>query len=276
MARVAVRGVALNVETAGSGDSLMLLHGFAGTARTWTPHIATFARRYHVLAPDLLGHGDSDAPHDPGRYAIDEMTSDLVALLDRLRVGRVAVLGYSMGGRIALRMAVKFPGRVRALILESASAGIAEPAAFRARAAQDTAMADVIERDGVEAFVDLWERQPIFASQVGLPESVRAGLRRERLRNSARGLARCLRGLGQGVQPPMWGNLAEIRAPTQIIAGALDTAYVAIARQMHRSIPGSRLEIVPNAGHAVHLEQPTAFAEVVECWLQSLTLIAAR
>jgi 2-succinyl-6-hydroxy-2,4-cyclohexadiene-1-carboxylate synthase len=271
MVRIGVRDLDLNVETAGSGDPLLLLHGFAGTARTWYPHIATFARRYRVLAPDLPGHADSDAPDEPQRYAIEEVASDLVALLDRFQIDRAALLGYSMGGRIALYMSANFADRVKAMIVESASAGIVEDSLRRKRAAEDAALADAIERDGVAAFVDRWECQPIFASQVRLPESVRGGLRRERLRNSVRGLANCLRGLGHGAQPPLWDRLAEIRAPTLLIAGSLDPRYVAIAEQMHRAIRGSQLEVFPDAGHTVHLEQPEAFSQVVDRWLRSLT-----
>jgi 2-succinyl-6-hydroxy-2,4-cyclohexadiene-1-carboxylate synthase len=224
-----------------------------------------------VLAPDLPGHADSDAPDEAQRYAIEEVASDLVVLLDRFQIDRAALLGYSMGGRIALYMAVNFTDRVKALIVESASPGIAEDMLRRRRAAEDAATADAIERDGVAAFVDRWELQPIFASQARLPASVRGGLRRERMRNSARGLANCLRGLGQGAQPPLWDRLPEIRAPTLLIAGSLDPRYVAIAKRMHRTIRGSQLEVFPDAGHTVHLEQPEAFSQVVDRWLRSLT-----
>ncbi|MDR5682987.1 MAG: 2-succinyl-6-hydroxy-2,4-cyclohexadiene-1-carboxylate synthase [Armatimonadota bacterium] len=270
MPRIGVRGVQLNVETAGSGAPLVLLHGFAGTAQTWVPHTAALAKRCRVIAPDLLGHGDSDAPDDFGRYAIEEVSADLVALLDRLRIDRAVVVGYSMGGRIALNVAIGFPDRVSALVLESASPGIADAAHRRRRAAQDAALAEHIERDGVEAFVDFWERQPIFASQARLPPGVRTALRRQRLRNGAHGLANCLRGLGQGVQPPLWHRMAEVTAPTLLLAGALDADYVAIAERMHDAIRGSQLAIVPDAGHAVHLERPEAFGAVVDRWLRSL------
>jgi 2-succinyl-6-hydroxy-2,4-cyclohexadiene-1-carboxylate synthase len=268
---VPVNGVRLYVETAGAGPPLVLLHGFTGSAATWARLVRAADERFSTIALDLLGHGRSDAPADPGRYAIERGAADVIAVLDRLGVGRAGVLGYSMGGRLALYLATAAPERVAALVVESASPGIGEDAARRARAAQDAALAESIERDGVRAFADRWERQPLFATQLRLPAADREGVRAERLTHPARGLAGSLRGMGQGAQPALHDRLTGLRVPALIVAGALDAAYCRIARDMAGAIPAARLAVVPEAGHAVHLEQPDAFHGIVLEFLSEVT-----
>jgi 2-succinyl-6-hydroxy-2,4-cyclohexadiene-1-carboxylate synthase len=258
-----IDGVRLHVETAGSGPALVLLHGFTGNTKTWQGHLDAFAARYTTVAIDLLGHGASDAPADPTRYAAAHAVEDVIGVLDRLAVRRAALLGYSMGGRAALATTIAAPERVAALVLESTSPGLQGHQARLARAAQDAAQADAIEREGIAPFVDAWERNALFASQEDLPEEVRASLRAQRLQNTPAGLANSLRGFGQGVMPPMHDFLAGVAAPTLIIAGALDTGYVETAEAMREAMPNARLAVVPHAGHAVHLEQPQAFQRLV-------------
>lgn len=269
-ARVLVRGVSLHVETAGAGAPLVLLHGFTGSGESWRQHVPAFATRFLTLTIDLLGHGRSDAPADPGRYGIERVADDVLAVLDQLGLTRAAALGYSMGGRLALFLATVAPERISALVLESSSPGIRAPAERRERAARDTALADAIERDGITAFVDRWERLPLFATQARLPDAERAAQRAQRLAQSPRGLANSLRGMGQGVQPPLFERLATIPMPALIVAGALDPAYCALGHEMTRLIPNARLAIIPDAGHAVHLEQPEAFRVTVREFLDGV------
>jgi len=212
---------------------------------------------------DLLGHARSDAPVDAHRYGFEQTTRDLLALLDVLGIARAGVVGYSMGGRLALALAVMAPERVRVLILESTSPGLREAGVRRARAEQDAKLAAMLEQDGTAAFVDWWEELPLFRSQHRLSEPVRAALRAQRLQHNPICLANSLRGAGQGTQPPMHDQLPALRVPTLLIAGALDPDYCALGREMNGLIPASRLVIVPDAGHTVHVEHPDAFYRVV-------------
>ena len=253
-----VSGARLSFHTQGEGPALLLLHGFTGSSATWTPHLPTF-EGFTTVAVDLLGHGDSDAPPTPGRYRMERCVDDLTSLLDQLEIERAAVLGYSMGGRVALQFALRAPDRLWALVLESASPGIEDAAEREDRVRSDAALADEIERNGIDAFVDRWQALPLFASQRRLSPATREELRRQRLRNSTVGLANSLRGAGAGQEPPVLGRLAEIRIPTLLIAGALDQKYVAFARKISDALPCARTQIVPDAGHATHLEQPEAF-----------------
>lgn len=269
-ARMLVRGVSLHVETAGAGAPLLLLHGFTGSGESWTQHVPAFATRFRTVTIDLLGHGRSDAPADPGRYGIEQAANDLLAVLDQLGLTRAAVLGYSMGGRLALFLATVAPDRIRALVLESSSPGIRGPAERHEREARDAALADAIERDGITAFVDRWERLPLFATQARLPDAERVAQRTQRLAQSPRGLANSLRGMGQGVQPPLFERLATLPMPALIVVGALDSAYCALGHEMTSLIPNARLAVIPDAGHAVHLEQPEAFRLTVREFLDGV------
>lgn len=262
MSRLSISNVHLNVEITGEGPALLLLHGFTGSAVSWVP----FRRKWPdltLIAVDLLGHGRSACPQDSDRYSMERCVEDLLTLLDRLSIQRAAVLGYSMGGRVALHLALAAPDRLWALLLESASPGIEEPAERFERRQADDALAAAIQREGIEAFVARWEALPLFASQARLPPKVRAALRRQRLTNNPTGLAGSLRGMGAGAHPPLWHHLGEIRTPALLIAGALDEKYCDIARRMAAMMPNARLKIVADAGHAVHLEQPAAFARAV-------------
>jgi 2-succinyl-6-hydroxy-2,4-cyclohexadiene-1-carboxylate synthase len=265
-----VRGVPLEVAEEGDGPPVLLLHGFTGSAATWAPLARSLADGYATVAPSLPGHGRSGAPRDPARYDMASCVGDLLALLDALQAERAAVLGYSMGGRIALHLALAAPERVRALVLESASPGIADAAEREARRRSDEALADSIERDGIAAFVARWERLPLFASQASLPAAVREALRARRLASEPAGLAGSLRGIGAGAVAPLWARLGEIAAPTLVVAGALDETYRTIGAAMATSIPAARLAVVEGAGHAVHLERPEEHARLVRTFLDEV------
>ncbi len=265
MPYVHLDGVTYHYQMAGQGPLLVLLHGFTGSVDNWRPHFPALATRYRLLAVDLLGHGRTSAPATPTRYAMDAAAADLAALLARLTSEPAHLLGYSMGGRLALYVALTYPAQVKSLYLESASPGLEDGEARRQRQEQDEALADRIEQAGVPAFVDFWETLPLFASQQRLPAHVRSRLRRQRLQNRAHGLASSLRGMGTGVQPSLWSRLGELQMPVHLLVGALDSKFVALNRHMAQALPQATLTVVPDAGHAVHLEQPQRFQE----WLLS-------
>jgi len=254
-------GVTLDGEARDQRQTLVLLHGFTGRAAGWSdlfPLLAAPGRQ--LIALDMLGHGQSDAPADPERYTIEHCQADILAVLEKLGVrGNEAVLlGYSMGGRIALYSA--FSGFFKALILESASPGLPDPVEREQRQQSDQALAARIEREGVATFIDSWEKLPLFASQHSLSPEVRAALRAQRLHNRATGLANSLRGVGTGAQPALHERLPTLSLPVLLLAGELDGKFCQIARQMAGQIPQARLQIVPGAGHTIHLEQPARFA----------------
>ena len=268
MAKLPINGVEYNVEVTGQGPPLVALHGFTGSVATWQPLAEALGGEHTLVTVDLLGHGASSRPadphrYDPHRYSMERCVQDLVGVLDALQIPAAAWLGYSMGGRAALALALAAPERCRALVLEGASPGIEDPAQRARRLADDETLARRIEDQGVAAFVDHWEALPIFASQSRLPARVREGLRAQRLRNDPPGLANSLRGMGAGAQPALHHRLPELAMPACFIAGEEDAKYRREAEAMAASVPHGRAVLVPEAGHAVHLERPDEFHRTV-------------
>jgi 2-succinyl-6-hydroxy-2,4-cyclohexadiene-1-carboxylate synthase len=262
--RLSVDCLEFNVEIEGHGPPLLVLHGFTGSVSAWAevrPALAAFARAIFV---DAIGHGRSATPRDAERYTLDWSTRDLTALLDALEIDTVDTLGYSMGGRAALHFAVHAPERVRSLILESASPGIADALERTKRVESDAALADRIEQAGVEAFVAQWERQPLLQLAPHVSAAIRAEQRVQRLDNNPLGLANSLRGMGAGQQESLWPRLAQVEQPVQLIVGALDGRYLEVGERMQSLLPQANLAVVPAAGHTVHVDQPAEFVRLVE------------
>jgi 2-succinyl-6-hydroxy-2,4-cyclohexadiene-1-carboxylate synthase len=251
----------------GQGVPLLLLHGFTGSADNWAQLQRGLAAEARTIAVDLPGHGASSAPAKAARYGMAAIAADLLALLDHLQLAGAHLLGYSMGGRLALYLALRHPGRWRSLILESASPGLATAAEREARVRRDEALAAFIEAEGMAAFVARWEALPLFASQKRLPDDVQQRHRAGRLANRPQGLAGSLRGMGTGVQPSLWAELRRLASPALLIAGAEDEKFVGIARRMTARLPQAKLAVVRDAGHTVHLERPQAYADLVRQWL---------
>lgn len=252
--------------------SAVLLHGFTGSADSWSPKLlrGIDGLGYRVRTVDLPGHGARG--REEGVPTLDATVAEIADVLE----GGDALIGYSMGGRVALHVALRHPDRVGALVLESASPGIGDATERRLRRDHDERLAASIVQDGVPAFVDRWEGLPLFASQRRLDSAARAEQRRRRLANDARGLAFALRGLGTGVLPSLWNRLAEVVAPTLLLVGALDDKFVDIAERMAASMKAAEVEVVPDVGHAVHVEAPDAWADVVARFLSRKAPAAGR
>ncbi len=253
----------------GDGPPLLLMHGFTGSLASWTPLLPWLSRFHRVITVDLPGHGRTVAPATPEFYTMERTAAGVAALIDAVTTAPVHLLGYSMGGRLALYFALHYPELVRALLLESASPGLPTDEERTARRARDDALATRIERDGIPAFVARWEMVSLFASQAKLPATVRVSVRAQRLQNQADGLANSLRGMGTGAQPSLWLRLAEVRAPTLLMAGEHDAKFCAIARAMNARMRNGNLAIIPGAGHTIHLERPHTFIRHTLTWLHN-------
>ncbi len=237
---------------------LVLAHGFTQTARSWEvlrAHLGAALPGATCAAIDLPGHGTAG-----------EQRGDLWAAADHLVAagGPGVYVGYSMGGRVSLHAALSHPDVVERLVLIGATAGLddAEDRAERRRA--DEAIAQRLERDGVERFVDWWLTNPLFA---GLDETT--ALRDDRLRNDLPGLAASLRDCGTGTQDPLWDRLPSITAPVLLLVGEHDAKFRGLGERMASGLPNARLEVITDAGHSVHLEQPRATAAAIARWLST-------
>lgn len=206
---------------------------------------------------DLPGHGAHAGDAAPWRFTFDAVEAEITAVA---RGEPLDLVGYSMGGRLALAYAARNPAQVRRLVLESSSPGLETEDERAARRAADEELARFIEREGTEAFVERWEALELFESQRSLPGATRASHRARRLLNHPRSLAASLRGMGTGALPSYWEALPGVRCPVLVLVGALDRKFAAIGARMAALLPDARLVEVGGAGHTIHLERP-------ETWL---------
>jgi 2-succinyl-6-hydroxy-2,4-cyclohexadiene-1-carboxylate synthase len=238
----------------GSVESqLVLLHGFTHTGASWEPVVTGLGERYRALTPDIRGHGSASA----------RRPVDLAAVLDDLAAvapEEFVLVGYSMGGRLALHLSLARPERIGRLVLIGASPGLADPSERAARRAADEALAGELEHTTIEEFARRWARTPVLA---GMPDEVAERVHRDRLRNTTSGLAAALRGLGTGALPSLWDRLDELTMPVTLVVGERDGKFAGLAREMAGRVPQAEMAVVPDTGHAVHLEAPERVAEII-------------
>lgn len=245
---------ALHAERDGSGPPIVLVHGFGQTRRCWGPLAEDLARDHEVVRVDAPGHGRS--------WALAAGLRDGAGLIAEVG-GRAVYLGYSMGARFCLHVALGSPELVRGLVLIGGTAGIEDPGERAARRAEDRLTAELVRRQGVVDFVDGWLRRPLFAS---LPPE--RAFRAERSENVPEGLCSSLELAGTGAQEPLWDQLGRLEMPVLVTAGALDTRFAGLAERMAAAIgANATVSLIPDAGHAAHLEQPEAFVAVLRGWL---------
>ena len=243
-------------EGSGTADRVVLVHGFTQTGRCWGPFADDLARDHQLVLVDAPGHGGS------GDVEADLPTG--AGLLGEVG-GPATYLGYSMGGRLALHLALSRPDLVQRLVLIGATGGIDEPADREARREADDRLAAHLEQVGVDRFLEEWLDQPLFA---GLPPA--ASHLDERRRNTVEGLAGSLRRAGTGTQEPLWDRLGAIDVPVLVMAGVDDVRFSALAQRLARSIgPTATVALVPRAGHSAHLESPLDTASIVRRWLRA-------
>jgi 2-succinyl-6-hydroxy-2,4-cyclohexadiene-1-carboxylate synthase len=242
-------------------ERLVLVHGFTQTRSSWSTVAGELSHDgYAVITVDAPGHGEA------GELRVD--LAGAASLLGNTGE-RATYIGYSMGGRLALHVAVARPDLVDRLVLVSSTAGIDDDVERASRRAEDERRAIEIEQSGVAAFLDRWLATPLFAN---LPPD--AAQLSARLANTAAGLASSLRLAGTGAQDSLWPRLRSLSMPVLVVAGALDEKFTAIAEQMAALIPHATLAVVADAGHVVHLEQPAEFVRVLRRWLDATPVAA--
>ncbi|MGE7021584.1 2-succinyl-6-hydroxy-2,4-cyclohexadiene-1-carboxylate synthase [Solibacillus cecembensis] len=266
MARFIVNEQAVHVEVFNDGakNTLVLLHGFTGSTKTWQHVVKELPTSVKIITIDLVGHGQSAAPQTVDAYSMEAQIQLLEDLFEQLVVRTFTLVGYSMGGRVALSYTARYPKRVAQLILESASPGLEEQAERLARKNADDTLADKIVHYGLQSFIDKWENIPLFASQKNLPQAVQAEIRNERMMQREIGLANSLRGMGTGVMPALLNELKKIAVPVTLITGELDQKFITLNEQMQQRLPNAKHMIVPAVGHAIHVENPIKFATIVK------------
>jgi 2-succinyl-6-hydroxy-2,4-cyclohexadiene-1-carboxylate synthase len=245
----------LHAEAWGQGDPVVLVHGFTQSGRTWREIATDLATGHQVIALDAPGHGGSS-----------EVVTDLPGGADLMAAAApnpAAWLGYSMGGRYALHVALRHPRLVRRLVLVSTSGGIDDDAERESRRKSDEVLAHRVLAEGLGPFVRWWLERPLFSTL-----SAEAAAMESRLDGTPAGLASSLRHAGAGAQEPLWDQLGELAMPVLVVAGALDVKYVNQAGRLVAAIgSNAELAVLPGAGHACHMERPEAFWSAVTPFL---------
>lgn len=256
-----------NYEITGTGPALVCLHGFTGTMATWKPFIEVWQKQFTVITIDLPGHGET-VTESP--IPMNVCCAQINKLLESLQIDTFHLLGYSLGGRTALAFASLYPAKIKSLVLESASPGLKTAGEREDRMNQDDQLAERIEMEGIEAFTEFWTNIALFESQRSLPKTVQESLEAERLNQSESGLAMSLRTMGTGCQDAFWDTLGVLKFPVLLIAGELDEKFTEINQEMAELLPKSKLEVIKDAGHAIHLEQPDTFVVLVANFIDTI------
>ncbi len=243
---------------------IVFIHGFTGSSEDWLPIVNELEGICDPLTIDLVGHGSNEQPDRLSDYTIDEQIDRIKKYVDNSFHNKFMLAGYSMGGRIALHWALKYPERLYGLILESTTAGIEDESERHQRIEGDEELAQFIESNNMEVFVDKWMNLPLFATQSRMPEKIRNEIRSRKLKNSKIGLTNTLRAAGTGRMQPVWNRLAQLSVPVLLITGSLDYKFTEINKRMASAIPKCKHKIINDAGHNTHLEKPKQYCQVVK------------
>lgn len=242
---------------------LLLLHGFLGSCEDFDAIVPQLSDQFCCLSIDLPGHGQTQVSEE--NYTMSNTAELIIHLLDRFNISQCYLIGYSMGGRLALYLALQFPDRFPKTVLESASPGLKTESERLARKQHDARLADRLESD-FPAFLADWYEQPMFRSFQQHPNFEQ--LIQQRLKNRPSELAKSLHYLGTGEQPSLWNRLKIHQNPLLLLVGERDRKFVSINQEMANNCKAAQLKIIPNAGHNIHAEDPQIFANCVRKFLQ--------
>ena len=245
------------VTVVGTGKPLVCFHGFSESESTWD---GIEIPGYRLIRIDSIGHGRSARPMELTPYTLSQILSDLHRVIYAVAGERYALMGYSMGARLALLYALEYPEEVTHLVLESGSVGIEDETERQERYAADRVLANRIREHDVQWFSETWAKLAIFQTQQSLPTKVQQQIQRRRLLNSPHALAFTLEGSGQGSMPYVGHRLLELTMPVCYISGELDSKYTAIGAQYFGDIH----RIVSKVGHNVHVEAPEAYRQILK------------
>jgi len=269
--KITYKNISLNLNIVQKNDSenyILFLHGFTGSSEDWKDIANNIDRRFNIAALDFIGHGKSQSPDNEKLYTTESIIEQIDEAINRITKNKIILLGYSMGGRAALSYANKHQEKLKALILESATAGITSDTVQIERITSDEKLEKFMLDSPIEKFVDYWMNIDLFLSQKNLPEVKLKLIRENKLKNNRVGLANSLKGFSAGKMPPLYENLKDIRIKTLLISGELDEKFNTISLNMSKLLPLSENVVIGDAGHNTHLEKPEEFVNIVNNFLK--------
>lgn len=245
--------------------AILFLHGFMGRGSDWQRVVEPLQNSFYCIAPDLPGHGNTATHGGSECYTMEAVAEGLYILLAQLGITQCIVVGYSMGGRLALYTTVHYPEFVVGTVLESASPGLRTEEERQARQLHDKQIAMQLSTTPFAEFLEQWYNQPLFMSLKQHTAFERVV--QQRRKNTAEGLAMSLRSMGTGIQPPLWEALPHIKQPMLLLAGEYDEKFVRIAEEMKGMCPSAQMHVVEHAGHTIHVENEQVYGEVLKSFL---------
>jgi 2-succinyl-6-hydroxy-2,4-cyclohexadiene-1-carboxylate synthase len=252
--------------------TVLFIHGFTGNSEEWLPIIEQLPETFNYVAIDLIGHGKSDKPVNLIYYTTESIVDQIKFIKDKLSpYNPIILIGYSMGGRVALSFAATYPKEIKGLILESSSAGIKNESERKKKYEEDLKLIDFINNHTMEEFIELWYDQEMFNTQRRFSNDKIKKLHKKKYNNSKIGMMNILKGFSTGIMPPLHDKLKSIPVKTILISGELDTKYTFINSRIARGFKKAKHKVVKNSGHNTHLEAPQRFIEIVTNYLNQLS-----
>ncbi len=264
-----IEGVDINYLDEGEGRPIMLIHGFSSNLKSWDEQMPALSSRYRVVRYDCRGHGKSESPADPAAYSQEILVREALGLLDELGIDRACVCGHSMGGNVALHMAINHPDRVDASIVACTGSGSSKDDGFKERF---QVIAEMLDRGELDQFTETLLSAPSFSVFGRLRPDILEKQREWLLGNDARGLANTIRGV-QMKRPSIMSleeKLKNLNVPSLILVGDEDIPCTEPAYFMHKHIPRSKLVVFPQTGHILNLERPSDFNREVMVFLREV------
>lgn len=246
---------------------IFFVHGFLGSKNDWVKIVDAIGDRFHAVAFDLPGFGDSEISLHDFHYSEIFLVEVLKQLISAFSAKEKILCGYSMGGRAALSFAVQHCPLIDKLILESTTAGIESPAERIERISDDEKLCEMISNDGFEKFLEYWDSLPLFSSQKKMNHSLVEAIRAERMKLDPAAMINSLKNFGTGRMNSHWNLLAGITIPVLLITGEFDEKFISINKKMSNVLPRAKHEIVKNAGHNCHLEKPDEFVNLLHTFI---------
>lgn len=245
---------------------VLFLHGFLGSHADFEAVIPQVIDRYSCLVIDLPGHGKTKVIGDDEQYTMPKTADAIVDLLDQLNIVQAYLVGYSMGGRLALYLAIHYPNRFPKVVIESGSPGLKTEGERSTRVQRDFALAKQLETN-FEQFLNEWYEQPLFQSFKQHPQFEQ--ILKQRLCNDSVKLAKSLRLMSTGMQSSLWEELESYHNSLLLLVGERDHKFITINQEMTTLCEVAKLVIVPQAGHNIQFENPEAFATQLKIFLNS-------
>jgi 2-succinyl-6-hydroxy-2,4-cyclohexadiene-1-carboxylate synthase len=250
---------------------ILLLHGFTGSLEDWNFIDDNLSQEFTAIKIDLIGHGESDSPTKIEAYTFESQIEIINKIIQKLELEKVIILGYSMGGRLALSFSMQYPEKIIALVLESTSFGVEEENEKNERINSDKILAKQIRNSTIENFITDWLNIPLFKTLQNISAERVKELKQKKIKsNSSMGLANSLLSFSTGKMKNYFQLCSTFKKPVLLVSGDLDSKFKAISEKANRILPNSEISIVKNCGHNVHFENPQEFLKLVNKFLLNI------